>query len=69
MGKRRDLRAGDFTHFYRKRYENHQLGTGYFVCNRIITATKTVEFVSYRNLYNSEKSLVYYHYFECACTK
>ena len=32
--------------FYGERNENHQLGRGFFVNHRIVSAVKTVEFVS-----------------------
>jgi hypothetical protein len=38
--------AGEYTFFYGKRNENHELGTGYFVHKRITSAVKGVEFVS-----------------------
>jgi hypothetical protein len=44
-------RAGDYTFFYEKRNENHQLGTGLFVRQRIVPAVKKVEFVSDRMSY------------------
>ena len=40
------VRAGDCNFFFGKGNENHQLGTGYFVHQRMASAVKRVEFVS-----------------------
>jgi hypothetical protein len=43
--------AGEYTVFYGKWNENHELGTGSFVHKRIMSAVRRVEFVSVRMSY------------------
>jgi exonuclease III len=38
--------AGEYASFYGKGNENHELGTGFFVRKKIISAVKRAEFVS-----------------------
>ena len=50
-GKGGTVRAGDYGFFYGKGNENLQLGTGFFVHHRTVSAIKRVEFVSDRLSY------------------
>jgi hypothetical protein len=43
--------SGEYTFFYVKGNENHELGTRFFVHKRIISAAKRVEFVNDRISY------------------
>ena len=45
------VKAGDYSFFYGKGNENHQLGTGFIVHDRIVSAVNRIEFVSDRVSY------------------
>ena len=49
--KRGKVRTGDYNFFFRKGNEDHQLGRGFFVRDRTVSAVKRVEFVSDRMSY------------------
>jgi hypothetical protein len=44
-------RAEDYTYFYGQGNGDHQLGTGFFVHKRIVSAVRRVEFISGRMSY------------------
>ena len=45
------IRAGDYNFFHGKGNNNHQLGKGFFVHHRMVSAVKRVEIVSNRVSY------------------
>jgi hypothetical protein len=51
VGKRGTVRPDGYNFFYGQGKENHQLGTGFCVHHRILSAVKTVEFASDRMSY------------------
>ena len=46
MGQRGTVRAEDYNFFYGKGNENHEMGTGFFVYHRIVSAVKTVDLLA-----------------------
>jgi len=52
------VRAGDYIFFYGKGNENYQLGTGFFVHHRIVSAVKKIELVGDRVSYTWADHLI-----------
>jgi hypothetical protein len=51
VGKESTVRAGDYNFLHGKGNKCHQLGTGFFVHHRIVSAAKRVEILSDRMSY------------------
>jgi hypothetical protein len=51
VGQRRDCKSWEYPFFYGKGQENHQLGTAFFVHQRMVSAIKRVEFLRDRMSY------------------
>ena len=62
------VRAEGYDFVYGKGNENHQLGTGFFVHRRIVSAMKRIEFVSNRLSYIVLRGR-WRKCCKCACTK
>ena len=56
MRQRGTVKAGDYNFFYGKGIENYQLGAGFFIHHRIVSAVKREDFVSDRMSYTVLRS-------------